>query len=694
MWFQDGLSRTVLSEIGDAGRARPFSLSPPAAGDPAGLRRPVLYAPLAFTVGSERILTSSSLLWAGNLASATRSGTQFSARTVRSVEPIAHGVRLIVTTSAPGRRLIVGVVINRGAIQVSARVNPGQGVVGVSDSFASAPGEAFRGFGGRHNSLDQRGQAFYNWVEEENFATADTNGTGGPAPQSSSSTDLFPGGPTAAYDPQALFVSSRAYGFLLENPELSRFRMASDRSDAWQADVSAPRIDYVVAPGSAPRAIAALTAINGRQRVPPEWALGPQLDRAVSAAATYADRVREDLGNIDRYHIKLSAYRLEGWNLLTRGQQKSFIAALHRRGIRALVYFMPSVSDPTLETDDPAVYEQAIRGGYVTRTASGGPYVIPLFGGGTALIDFTNPAAVRWWRARIRAALDLGADGFMEDLGEQVSPDMVFHSGLNGVAMHNAYPILYHRVTHAVLDEYQRQHPHRSFFVYTRSGYSGTPGAAAYENANFAGDETSDWTRASGLQSIITDMLNRGIGGDYGYTTDIGGYEDALGVATTKELFLRWSEAAALTPFFRVHNSSNHGTHTPWSFDAETLRTWRQMAALHGRAMPLILRLWAQADRSGLPITRPLWLAYPRDPIAAQQDQEWLLGPDMLVAPVVSAGATSRSVYVPAGCWRAAHDGRRVHGPGAYRILAPLDQLPYFIRCGTNPLGPSRSRVP
>jgi alpha-glucosidase (family GH31 glycosyl hydrolase) len=203
--------------------------------------------------------------------------------------------------------------------------------------------------------------------------------------------------------------------------------------------------------------------------------------------------------------------------------------------------------------------------------------------------------------------------------------------------------------------------------------------------SNFPGDETTDWTRSSGLASQTTDMLNRAIGGAYGFTTDIGGYFDVGPYqATTKELFLRWAEWAALSPFFRVHGSVLAGTHTPWSYDDEALGVYKRMAALHRRARPLLLRLWRTARKTGLPPTRPLWLQFPGDSRAAVSDQEWTLGPNLIVAPVVTEGATTRSVYLPRGCWRGA--GIRVRGPAQRTVQAPLGRLPYFVRCGKRPI--------
>ena len=295
---------------------------------------------------------------------------------------------------------------------------------------------------------------------------------------------------------------------------------------------------------------------------------------------------------------------------------------------------------------------------------------------------------MRWWDARLRAAFDLGADGFMQDFGEEVLPAMIFHDGETGASMHNHYPVLYARTTRALIDAYGRTHRGREMFFFTRAGYTGDPGSAAYENANFPGDETTDWTRSSGIASIVPDMLNRAIGGAFGYTTDVGGYFDIYTPrTTTKELLLRWAELAVFTPFFRLHGALIAGTHVPWRYDAQTVSAYDALARLHQRAAPLIMRLWRTAARSGLPPTRPLWLADPGDRAVAAVDQEWLLGPDLLAAPVLSAGASSRTVVFPSGCWRSATTGRTYRGRTTATVAAPLLVLPWFTRCGRRPLG-------
>ncbi len=124
------------------------------------------------------------------------------------------------TNDPTDRRLIVELTAADGGIAVSADAKPAGGVVAIGDSFASSDGEAFHGFGGRHNALDQRGNDFYNWVEQQNIGAGPVDPAVEPAPGAGGPTYQFPNGPTAAYYVQSQFVSSAGYGFLLDRDEL------------------------------------------------------------------------------------------------------------------------------------------------------------------------------------------------------------------------------------------------------------------------------------------------------------------------------------------------------------------------------------------------------------------------------------------------------------------------------------------
>jgi len=701
---QDAAGRSVLRQVENTRPAA--ALQPPTAepepGGGDGLPDGVQYQPFAFEVGGSANADAPASPWVGVLVAGGRAGAVFMPTEVRRVERDGEVARLTVATNDPaGRELVVTLRPDgAGAVRVTARVTPDAGVTAVASSFASGRDEAFRGFGGRHNALDQRGEDFVNYLQAQNVGAGPFQPAADAVPGGGGDRYLFPNGPQSAFYVQSLFASSRPYAFLLGNDELSRWRMASDREDAWQVAAAAPELDFTVAAGPARRSIAAINAINGRHRVPADWALGPTLYRGVRVLSPQADtpqtteqKVRADLRRIDAEGLAgsvVTSYAIEGWATLPRPVLRDLVREIERRGMRTVLYIRSYASADAAGSETPDTFRTAVERGYGARTAAGTPYVFgsTFIAGAAVLIDFTNPEAVRWWQGRVREMLELGADGFMQDFGEQVLQDMRFFDGSTGAQMHNRYPTLYHRATREVVEQWEREHPGERIFFFTRAGYSGRPGSAAFESANFPGDETTDWSRSSGIASLATDMLNRGIGGAFGFNTDIGGYADFHTPPPTRELYVRWSQWAALSPVFRVHNSSSNGTRMPWAYDREALELWRDAAELHVAARPYIRRVWAEAVRTGLPITRPLWLAHPELPDAARQDQAWLLGDDVLVAPVVTRGATSREVWFPPGCWRAPDTGERFTGPATRTVSAPLSRLPYFFRCGTRPFGP------
>jgi alpha-glucosidase (family GH31 glycosyl hydrolase) len=668
--YTDGSGRTVLAEV--------------PAGAPAGPSP--IYAPLSFLVGSDEPSTFPGGRFTGDLRADALSGTEYSAQEVISAAQEGEGVRLTLSTDDPsGRQLVVTLRADGpGAIRLEAEPNDPSGVAAMADSFSSSPSEAFYGFGGRHNALDQHGQTFYNWSDQENIGSS--------LPNEVESRELEPSGPQGAYYVQSSFISDAGYGFMLDRDELSQWRMDSDRPTAWQTSVAAPALDYVVAPGDVHEAISTLTALAGRQPPPPQWALGPIFDQEGELGATaaeYQHKFEQSLHEFRATGMPVSAYRLEDWQILSRAQLESDIGELQSRGIHPLVYFRPFVGERTLGQEEASAFTTALTDGYVARNAEGNPYIYEEgYGSPAALIDFTNPAAVSWWQGRIEAALEMGADGFMLDFGEQVQPGMRFSDGSTGAQMHNRYPVLYDRVTREAVTAFERSHPGRSIFFYTRSGYSGTPGSAAYAGGNFPGDETTDWSQASGLASLTRDMLNRSIGGAYGYTTDIGGYWDAGPPPTTRELLLRWAAWAALSPLFRLHGALVGPEHAPWTLGPHTTQIYDTFARLHTSAAALILSLWQEAEQTGIPITRPLYLEYPEDPMAAEQDQEWMLGPNVLVAPVIREAAAGRAVYFPTGCWHSPASGQQVEGPASVEVQASITELPFFFRCGTVPFRP------
>ncbi len=637
----------------------------------------VRYGGFSFTVGAEPELAPPVIGTETGDSPPVPEPKRYVGRRMVSIAKSGPGVRVVLATDDPaGRKIVLMLTRRRGVLGVEMSVSRIKGVSAISAAFTTSPGEAFHGFGGRRESTDLRGLDMKSWVLDYRYPDASTGW----------------------YSPYPGFISSRGYGVLLGGDRISRWRMASDSPRAWRVSKQGVSLRLSVVTGGPKQSISRLTSITGRHRLPPNWSTGAMLSRTIgilgdSAPGSYQGRVTEDVDRIVSGDLPVASYGFEGWAAMPRDFVEEQIARLKAAGIKSFLYLRSFVSNDSAGTEKPGAFDEATGRGLVATKADGTPYLFPspFPGGQAAIVDFTDPAAVKWWRSRVFELLDTGAVGFMNDFGEQVEPGMHFADGTPASVMHNRYPVLQAKVTREAVNAWEKRNPGPKVFFFQRAGFSGRPGSAAYENGQFPGDETVDWQEGTGLPSIVPDMLNRAVLGSPGMTVDIGGYaqftrERPILPATSAELFTRWSQAAALTPFFRVHNSGLDGARMPWDFDGPTLERWKAMARLHDRARPLTRRLWDRFEETGIPMTRPLWLVDPALARNAHADDEWLLGNDLLVAPVLVEGATTREVALPAGCWKLRGGGRAYRVPEV-TVDAPIASLPWFSRCGTRPLG-------
>lgn len=657
---------------------------------------------LGFVVGADFGTTHPVGFFTGNRLFGAEAGVLVSAVAVASARRTPQGAELRLRTDAPalGPATLTVSRLRAGGVRLDLRPPRALRPRSTVFSLRSPRGEGLYGLGGRKDSFDQRGRLRNVWVEQQNASDERVEPLTGADPTATLGSDYtFPNGSQAAYYVQAALHGSRGWAAWVRGSALSRVDLAHSRADAIRWGVAGPRLSLALAGGGIERAARSYSAATGRGPAPPRYAYEPWIDVINEGEGEAAPngtgfsggaRVKRELEQIVRkareFDLPVGTLGVEGWQQVP--DAKRFFGGLRRRGFHLSAYWNPFTARGT-----PA-FDEAQRLGILIKDPLGNPYpVLTTRGRVDYVIDYSHPAARGFWTRQIRRSSELGFEAFMNDFGEFVTEGMTFHSGRPNALEHNAYPVRYHRAARQALDAYADTHPGFKPFFYVRAGFSGTEAddsVAAATPSAFPGDETTDWSQGSGIPSVIPAMLNLAMGGSYAFTTDVGGYLDLLAPRTSPELLARWSQLAAFTAISRVHNSTFKGSLYPWEAGSATLDVYRRYAKAKVRLIPLVERWAKRAARDGtIGPVRPLVLD-DRSPRARSIDDEWRLGKDILVAPVLRRGARSRRVYLPGGArWRrvvVGRDGRLVFsGPAlaggrTLSAAAPLADIPLYRR--------------
>ena len=536
--------------------------------------------------------------------------------------------------------------------------------------FACDEDASFMGFGAQYNALDQRGESFALWVEEQGI---------GRLP---GVTIPFNGSEHTTYFPMPWWLDRRGFGVLVDSDHRVLVDLCSERADtAWVEIESERPVELVVLHGPTQRdVLSQLGDRVGRPRRPPSWAFSPWI-----GIQGGRDAVLAEADALDAAGIPYSALWAQDWSGRREFAAGLFgvvyrwvpdetlypdlagmIDILHSRDIRFLAYANPFVV-PELDHFD-AMAEQ----GLLVRDATGEPYVYAMTNNMSANPDFTRPETYEYVEGYFRTMVSTyGIDGWMADFGEWLPHDAVMADGSDPREAHNRYPTDWHRASRRALDT---ERPDGDYALFTRSGWTGEHEVAQIV---WIGDQEANFSEHDGLPTVVPAMISLGLSGIPFVTHDIAGFS---GGPSTKELYLRWTELGAFTPIMRTHEGLRRETNWSWERDAETTQHFRRFARIHEALRPEIEALADEAAETSLPIVRALAFEHPDDAGSRAVSDEYLLGPDLLVAPVTTEGATSREVYFPPGEWFHVFTGERVTGPATRSIEAPLGTPPVFSR--------------
>jgi len=533
-------------------------------------------------------------------------------------------------------------------------------------ALALASGEPVFGLGEKWGPLDRRGQLVRSFVEDALGVNAELSYKNCPFAWSPRGWGVFvhtPASVTHAVGHPPW--SQRSYVLAVEDHALDLFLIA----------------------GATPAAILErYTRLTGRPPVPPRWSLGVwhskafyrDADEVLDAARTLRERrIPGDVITFDGRAWQDTATRFTfAFDPARYPDPKAVIDALHARNFRICCWEYPLVS-----VHGPLFAELEAKGHLLGDPSNGrawrhgwdpapfGGVLTPLPESG--LIDLTNPEAFADWRDRHEALFALGVDVIKSDFGEQVPAGCRAWNGDDGRRLHNVYPLLYNRCVFEATERAQGQG-----FVFARAGWAGSqryPG-------HWGGDPQSDF---EGLAASLRGALSWALSGGACYATDIGGF---YGEPPDAELFVRWTQAAVFASHMRFHGI---GPREPWMFGERTLAILRDWLALRYRLLPYLEACLGEAAASGLPVMRPMPLAFPDQPATWAFETQYMFGPDLLVAPILEAGGRVR-LMLPEGRWHDLRGRGTYEGGRCLELRLPLERFPVVVRDGAAiPVGPA-----
>jgi alpha-D-xyloside xylohydrolase len=514
------------------------------------------------------------------------------------------------------------------------------------------PREALFGLGEHFGALDRRGQAFASWT-----------------------VDAFGVRSDRAYKNVPLLLSSEGYGVFFDMTAPLYYDLGQASVAAWQATARADhlRAYLILGEGIAPM-IQAYHRLTGAPAVPPDWSFGFWISRwgyrNRDEVMQVARRMREERVPCDVIHVDPYWMRYhEGhhgdleWDETAFPDPKGMIEELNALGFRLSLWESPYVP---LDSEMRAEAER--KGFLLMAKAGGGPALVHGFSKPSAAIDFTNPAAVEWFKAKNRRLLEMGVAVIKTDFAEDMPDDAVPHDGTPAEQLHNLYPLLYQR---AVFEATKEVHGYG--LIWGRSGYAGSQRYPVH----WGGDPGCTFEdMAASLRGALSWILSGAAFASF----DMGGF---FGIPTltdppSSELYVRWSQMGLLFSHARAHGHT--APREPWAYGEPALTIFRRYAQLRYRLLPYLYTAARHAGE-GVPLVRPLVYDHPSDPTTYLVDDEYLLGPDLLVAPMFKP-AGERDIYLPKGGWYDFWTDRRFNGASWITYSAELETLPLFVRAG------------
>ncbi len=530
--------------------------------------------------------------------------------------------------------------------------------VAFHDSFVAEPDEHFYGFGEKFTNFDKRGQRIKTWNYD----------CGGVWSERS-------------YKNVPFFVSTRKYGIFVDSAKPVDFDMVASNTASFSIICPDSALDYYVITGPDLKTIVTkYAALTSFPVLPPKWSFGLWMSSgfqrdSADEVIQRARLIREHDIPCDVLHLDCYWQRFGRWSELIWDKEMfpdpaGMIARIKGMGFKVCLWINPYIS---IESER---FAEGSEKGYFLKNAQGETYVFDMWNGyqpPDGIIDVTHPGAVAWFKDMLREHLKMGVDVFKTDFGEGIPADAVAYNGMDGSTLHNLYALLYNDIVAEVTAE-ETGH---TGLVWARSSYAG----GQRHPAQWGGDANCTFPA---MASTLRGGLSMGMCGHAFWSHDVGGFTGH----PSPELYTRWSQFGLFSPLTRAHGNT---TRLPWLYGEQALQSFRAYTRLRYRLLPYIYTYASIAAETSLPLMRAMALAFPDDPNTYAQDLQYMLGEELLVAPIYNTTG-KRPVYLPEGRWVDFWTHDVITGPTNVSVQAALDVLPLYVRA--NALIPTTEPVP
>ena len=562
-------------------------------------------------------------------------------------------------------------------------------------TYASTLEERFFGFGVQYTHFDLKGREVPIFIQEQGIGRGEQ-----PITLAADWEADAGGSPYTSYASVPHYITSEMRSLFLENYEYSAFDLREE--DRVQVEVFSSRMRGQIPSGETPaELVEQYTEYSGRMRPLPGWILGGAVvgvqggtqkaldiserleaqDTPVAALwlQDWVGQRRTSFGTQLWWNWELDEDHYAAWDLLRE--------RLEERDVRLMTYVNPYLADDVAQKENHRrnLFAEAAKNGHLVENRRGEPYRVLTTDFSVGFVDLTSPEARTWIKSVIKEELiDNGASGWMADFGEGLPYDAVLSSGADPRSYHNRYAEEWAEVNREAIREAGRE---EDVVFFNRSGYSRSPG---YSTLFWLGDQLVSWDKHDGIKSAVTGLLSSGLSGYSLNHSDIGGYtaidNPLLEYHRSKELLMRWTELAAFTVVFRTHEGNRPEVNHQIYSDEETLGHFSRFARVYAAWRPYRTELVSEAAERGLPVVRHPFVHYPRDPEVYGLDYQFMVGSELMVAPVLDPGEDAVEVYLPAGRWVHLWSGREYgsRARGLYEtVRAPVGEPAVFYKEGS-----------